>query len=138
MQSETVISKPAIWTGWILSALVALLIVFGGVVKVLKVPGVVEGMARAGYPERLVVPVGTIELICVAVYLIPQTSVLGAILLTALLGGATATNLRIGDPSAPLPVVTGILAWGGLYLRQLRLRELIPLKRGATPEVAGR
>lgn len=79
--------------------------------------------------ERFVVPIGILELICVAAYVIPQTSVLGAILLTGLLGGATVTTLRIGDPTFPLPVVLGMMAWGGLYLRDLRLRELIPLRK---------
>jgi hypothetical protein len=77
----------------------------------------------------LVVPIGILELICVAAYVIPQASVLGAILLTGLLGGATVTTLRIGDPTFPLPVVLGMMAWGGLYLRDVRLRELIPLRK---------
>lgn len=118
-----------VWTGRIMSAIVILLVAFGSVVKLIKVAGVVEGMARAGYPEPLVRPVGVIELICIVVYLIPQTNVLGAILLTGLLGGAAATNFRIGDPSFPLPIVVGMLTWGGLYLRDVRLRELIPLRR---------
>lgn len=70
-------------------------------------------------------PVGLIELTCVIVYLVPSTSVLGAILLTGLLGGATVTTLRIGDPSYPLPILLGMMAWGGLYLRDRRLRALI-------------
>lgn len=74
-------------------------------------------------------PIGILELICVAAYVIPQTSVLGAILLTGLLGGATVTTLRIGDPTFPLPVVLGMMAWGGLHLRDGRLRELIPLRK---------
>jgi len=88
-----------------------------------------EGMARAGFAERLVVPIGVLELICVVVCLIPRTSVLGAILLTALLGGATVTTLRIGDPTYPMPVILGMMAWGGLYLRDERVRELIPRRK---------
>ena len=110
MQSDRVVSKPMLWTGRIMTAIVTLLVGFGGVVKLFKVAGVVEGMARAGYPERLVLTVGVIELVCLAVHLIPQTNVLGAILLTGLLGGATATNFRVGDPSTPLPIVVGMLA----------------------------
>jgi hypothetical protein len=80
-------------------------------------------------PERLIIPVGIIELVCVIVYVIPQTAVLGAILMTGLLGGATLTNLRIGDPTYPMPVVLGMLAWGGLFLRDVRLRDLIPIRK---------
>ena len=129
MQSDAMVSKPMLWTGRVMSAIVVLLTGFGSIVKLLKVAGVIEGMAKAGYPEHLVRPVGVIEMICIVVYLIPRTNVLGAILLTGLLGGATATNVRIGDPATPLPVVLGMLAWGGLYLRDLRLRELIPLRK---------
>ena len=89
-----------------------------------------EGMARTGFPERFILPIGILELMCVVVYVIPRTSVLGAILLTGLLGGATVTTLRIGDPTFPMPVVLGMMAWGGLYLRDERLRALIPLRRG--------
>jgi hypothetical protein len=129
MNSNAGVSKPMLWTGRVMSAIAVLLVTFGGVVKVMKVAGIIEGMARAGWPERLTRPVGVIELFCVVVYLIPRTNVLGAILMTALLGGATATNFRIGDPSLPLPIIVGMLAWGGLYLRDTRIRELIPLRR---------
>jgi len=77
----------------------------------------------------LIIPVGVIELVCVIVYVIPQTAVLGAILMTGLLGGATITNLSIADPTYPMPVVLGMLAWGGLFLRDTRLRELIPIRK---------
>ena len=79
--------------------------------------------------ERLIVPVGVLEMICVLVYMIPRTAVLGAILMTGLLGGATMANLRAGDPRYPLPIIVGILAWAGLYMRDLRLRELVPLRK---------
>jgi hypothetical protein len=95
----------------------------------MKVPAVLEGFARAGLPERLIVTVGLIELMCVVVYVIPRTSVLGAILMTGLLGGATLTSVRVSDPTFPLPVIFGMLAWGGLFLRDVRLRELIPLRK---------
>lgn len=97
--------------------------------ETLEGSGAVEGMARAGFAEKLLVPIGILELVCVVVYLIPRTSVLGAILLTGLLGGATVTTLRIGDPTFPMPVILGMMAWGGLYLRDVRLRELIPLQK---------
>jgi DoxX-like family len=112
-----------------MSALPVLMVLMGSVMKLMRLPGVVEGFARAGAPEKLIFPVGLIELICCVVYVIPRTSVLGAILMTGLLGGATITTLRIGDPTYPLPVVLGMLAWGGLWMRDARLRALIPLLR---------
>jgi DoxX-like family len=118
-----------LWTGRIMSAVPVLLTLLGAVMKLVKAAPAMEGLARAGFSERFVVPIGILELICVAVYVIPRTSVLGAILLTGLLGGATVTTLRIGDPSFPMPVVLGMLAWGGLYLRDVRLRALIPFRR---------
>lgn len=123
------VSKAALWTGRVMSALPVLLVLFGSVVKLMKTPSVIEGFAHSGLPASLIVPVGIIEMICVVVYVIPQTSVLGAILMTGLLGGAAITGLRIGDPSVPLPLILGMLAWGGLYLRDVRLRALIPLRR---------
>jgi DoxX-like protein len=128
MASSTV-SKPMLWTGRIMSALPVLIVLFGAVTKLMKLPAVVEGFAHVGAPEKLIIPVGIIELACVVIYLIPRTAVLGAILMTGLLGGATITTLRIGDPTFPMPVILGMLAWGGLYLRDVRLRELIPLRR---------
>jgi DoxX-like family len=94
---------------------------------------VMEGTAKVGYPAGAVRPIGIILLVCLICYVIPRTSVLGAILLTGYLGGAVATNVRI---SAPLfsyiltPVYVGLLVWGGLFLRDERLRELIPLRQG--------
>lgn len=121
------VSKAAIWTGRVMSALPVLMILMASVMKLMRLPAVVEGFNRAGAPESLIIPVGLTELICCVVYLIPRTSVLGAILMTGLLGGATITTLRIGDPTYPMPVVLGMLAWGGLWMRDLRLRALIPL-----------
>ncbi|HSY92320.1 MAG TPA: DoxX family protein [Candidatus Binatus sp.] len=130
MQSATAsVSTKALWTGRVMSALPVLLILMGAVMKLLKLPGVIEGFNRAGVPQTLIMPVGLIELTCVVVYLIPRTAVLGAILMTGLLGGATITTLRIGDLTYPMPVILGMLAWGGLYMRDVRLRELIPLRR---------
>lgn len=121
------ISKARLWTGRLMSVLPVLLILMGSVMKLMKLPSVIEGFARVGAPERLIIPVGLIELMCSVVYLIPRTSVLGAILMTGLLGGATITTLRIGDPTYPVPVVLGMLAWGGLWMRDLRLRALLPV-----------
>jgi len=128
MAASSSVSKPALWTGRVMSILPILLVLFGSVMKLMRTPAVVEGFVRAGLPEKLIIPVGIIELVCVIVYVIPRTAILGAILMTALLGGATLTELRIGDPTYPIPVLLGMLAWGGLYLRDVRLRELIPLR----------
>lgn len=129
MHASSSVSKAALWTGRVMSVLPVLLILFGSVMKLMKTAPVVEGFVRAGLPERLIIPVGMIELGCIIVYLIPQTAVLGAILMTGLLGGATLTEVRIGDPTWPLPVFVGMLAWGGLFMRDLRLRELIPFEK---------
>ena len=129
MPISSPVSKTTLWISRVMSALPVLLVLFGSVVKLMKTASVIEGFVRAGVPERLIIPVGVIELVCVIVYVIPQTAVLGAILMTGLLGGATITNLRIGDPTYPMPVVLGMLAWGGLFLRDTRLRELIPIRK---------
>jgi len=94
----------------------------------MKPAAVVQGFAHLGYPESLLVTLGILELGCTVVYLIPRTSVLGAILMTGYLGGATATHVRIGEALFFIPVVLGVLAWGGLFLRDDRLRALIPLR----------
>jgi hypothetical protein len=129
MQISSPVSKTTLWIGRVMSALPVLLVLFGSVMKLMKTASVIEGFVRAGVPERLIIPVGIIELVCVIVYVIPQTAVLGAILMTGLLGGATITTLRIADPTYPMPVVLGMLAWGGLFLRDTRLRELIPIRK---------
>jgi DoxX-like family len=86
-------------------------------------------MAQHGIAGHLVVLTGTVELVCAVVYLIPRTAALGAILMTGLLGAATFTNLRVGDPTYVVTVILGVMVWGGLYVRDQRLRELIPLRR---------
>jgi len=123
------ISKGALWTGRVMSALPILIVLMGSVMKLMKLPSVHEGFARAGLPDSLIVPVGLIELTCVITYLIPATAVLGAILMTGLLGAACLTSLRIADPTYPLPVILGMLAWGGQFMRDLRLRALIPFRK---------
>jgi hypothetical protein len=129
MQISSPVSKTTLWIGRVMSALPVLMVLFSSVMKLMKMAAVVEGFAHAGVPERLIIPVGIIELVCVIVYVIPQTAVLGAILMTGLLGGATITTLRIADPTYPMPVVLGMLAWGGLFLRDTRLRDLIPIRK---------
>jgi hypothetical protein len=106
-----------LWAGRIVGAWIVLFLVFDGVVKVLNMNVAVEGTVRLGYPARLVVAIGVIELLCVAVYLLPRTSILGAILLTGYLGGATATQVRLENPWFLLPILVGVLAWAALWLR---------------------
>ena len=123
------VSSKRLWAGRIVSALPALLLLFSGVLKLLRVPAVIEGMAHYGYPEHLILLIGMLEIGCTIVYVIPRTAILGAILMSAYLGGATATNVRVGDPSFIGPVVAGVLIWAGLYLRDGRLSALVPLRR---------
>ena len=121
------VAKKMFLAGYILSALPVLMLLFSGVMKLLKPASVMEGFVRLGYPESLALGIGIVELACAALYVIPRTSVLGAILLTGYLGGATATHLRIGEPFFA-PIVLGVLVWGGLFLRDERLRTLLPLR----------
>ena len=131
MQSDTPTapaSKKTLWAGRIMSALPALMLLFSGIMKLIKPASVMEGFVRLGYPESLALGIGIVEIACTVVYLIPRTSILGAILLTGYLGGATATHLRIGEPFF-MPIILGVLVWGGLFLRDDRVRALIPLRR---------
>lgn len=120
-------SKKLIWVGRILSALPVPLLIMSAVMKFQMPPDVAEGFAKLGYPESVAFGLGIVELTCTALYVIPQTSVLGAILLTGYLGGATATHVRVGDPYF-MPIVLGVVFWLGLYLRDARRRALIPFR----------
>jgi len=126
------VSKKALWAGIIISALPILNLLFAGVMKLAKPAGfgVVEEFGRLGYPENVILGIGILELACTVVYIIPRASVLGAILLVGYLGGAVATHVRVGDPLSNVlaPILLGALAWGGLYLRDARLRALLPLR----------
>jgi hypothetical protein len=117
-----------LWTGWVLSVLPCLLLLLSGTMKFLKPPDVVEQFAHLGFPEQLILALGIVEVGCTLVYLIPRTAVLGAILLTGYLGGAVASHARLQEMNFLMPLVLGLLVWGGLYLREPRLRALIPLR----------
>jgi len=121
------VSKKALWAGWIISVLPVLMLTMSGVMKLLKPPFVVEGSTKLGWDESLILALGITELTCTILYLIPRTAVLGAILLTGYLGGAVATHVRLGEPFF-VPIVLGVLVWGGLWLRDERLRALAPLR----------
>lgn len=122
------VSKMAFWTGCILSGLPALLLLFSGSMKLAHPPGLDEGFAQLGLPVGLAAGLGVLQLACTALYLIPRTAVLGAILLTGYMGGAILTHLRVGDPFYAQALL-GVMIWGGIYLREPRLRALIPLRR---------
>jgi hypothetical protein len=126
-------SKAGIWAGRIISTLVVLFLVFDGVIKFIQPapPSVVAGFALLGLPLRLSVVIASLVSACNLLYAIPRTSILGAILLTGYLGGAVAIQLRVGNPlfsQTLFPVYFGVLVWLGLYLRDARLRALIPLR----------
>jgi DoxX-like family len=118
-------SKAMIWTGWVLSALPSLLLFMSGGMKLVK-PEMLEQM---GYPARLGLTLGIVEIGCTVLYLVPRTTVLGAILLTGYLGGAVATHARVLEMQFLVPLVLGVLVWGGLFLRDPRVRALIPVRQ---------
>lgn len=115
------------WAGRAVSVLAMLPFVPSAIMKLTMHPGVIAGMAHLGLPESLINPLGVLELLCVVLYAIPQTAVLGAILLTGYVGGAILTHLRIGEV-VYMQTALGVLVWLGLWLRESRLRALLPLR----------
>ena len=126
-------SGAALWTGRVLGGLAGAFLLLDGVMKLLKPDFVVEATVKAGFSEGVIVPLGITLTACAVLYLVPLTSVLGAILLTGYLGGACAAHVLRGDGAFPVlfPVALGALAWLGLYLREPRLRALTPLRRSS-------
>lgn len=125
-------SKRELWIGRVLSGLATLFLLFDATMKVLASPQAVEGTTTLGYPASVLLGLGLLQLGCTALYLAPPTSVLGAILWTGYLGGAVATHVRVGDPLFShilFPTYVGAMLWGGLWLREPRLRALLPLRR---------
>jgi len=130
------VSRTARWIGYILSGLVILFLLFDAGMKLFPLPIVIETMAELGYPAGdrgvdLARGLGVLTLVCTLLYAIPRTSVLGAILLTGFMGGAMATHLRVGSPlfsHVLFGLYLGLMVWGGLFLRDSRLRSLIPLR----------
>ncbi|HEX5033019.1 MAG TPA: DoxX family protein [bacterium] len=120
-------SNKMVWTGRIISALIVPLFAMSAVMKLLPHPEAVKGMEHLQIPQSLLFPLGVVELICLVLYLIPKTAVLGAILLTGYLGGAILTHLRLSEPIL-MPIGLGIVIWLGIYLREPRLRQVLPLR----------
>ena len=123
------IGKKSIWTGRILSGLVAAFLIFDAVIHLLKPPAVVQAFAQLHLPLTLAVDLGVIELICIALYVIPRTAAVGAVFLTGYLGGAVAIQLTTSNSlfgEILFPIYTAIVLWGGLYLRDERVRALVP------------
>ena len=121
-------TRRAVIAGWVISVLAALLFVFSASMKFVGGAELAKGMEHMGLNKIPVIPLAVLELTCAAIYLIPATSVLGAILLTGYLGGAILTHWRVGDPVV-VQVVLGMLVWLGIYLREDRLKALIPIRR---------
>jgi DoxX-like protein len=121
--------KTALWIGRVLSALPVLMLLASASMKLSHSPKVIEMFGgHLGFPEGTLMPIAILELTCTALYVIPRTAVIGAILLSAYLGGAVVTHLRVGDPFV-MPILLGVMVWVGLYLREPRLQELTPLRK---------
>jgi len=127
MATDAPVSKWQFWAGWLLSAAPALMLLASGGSKLLKPAAVVEGFTHLGYQPDLALPLGVVEIVSTVLYLIPQTAVLGAVLLTGYMGGAIATHVRLGEPFF-VQVLLGVALWLGLYLRDRRIRALLPLR----------
>jgi hypothetical protein len=136
LEPATTVPKPVakrggmFWAGWVLTVLVALMLALGGVMNVVGARQAVEGLNKYGYPPGVLVPLGVVVLACIALYLVPQTAVLGAILLTGYMGGAVNTHVRAGEPWY-LAAIVGCLVWLALYLRDARVRALVPFRSAA-------
>ncbi len=125
--SSTSVNTGLLWLGRFISAIPVVMMGMSGIMKLSHNPKMVEMWSQFGYSEGLIMPIAIVEILCVSFYVIPQTAVLGAILIGGFMGGAVATHLRIGQPIV-VPVVIGICAWAGLYLRDRRLRSVLPLE----------
>jgi hypothetical protein len=126
------ISKPQLWTGRIISLLAVLFMLMDGVMKLFKPQMVVDATVKLGYVEHHVVTIGVCVVIATILYVIPRTSVLGAVLLTAHLGGAVASNFRLDNPlfsHTLFPVYIAVLLWGGLWLRDEKLQAVFPFRK---------
>ncbi len=129
------VSQVQRWSGRVVSGIAVLFLLFDGVTKLMHIQPVVEGTMQLGYPESSITIIGVLVLCGTALYLVPRTASLGAVLLTGFLGGAVATQLRVGNPLVThllFPVYVGVFVWAGLLLRQPRLRPLLGLRAPAS------
>ena len=124
-------SNGQIWAGRVISTLVVLFLLFDSVTKILQVPQVLEASAKNGFSANYVLGIGITLFVCLVLYVVPRTAVLGALLLTGYLGGATEANFHAGMPPAiaVIPVVLGVLVWAGLWPRETRLSALLSMRR---------
>ena len=125
--SGLMISKAQLWIGRVLSALASLFLLFDGIMKLVKPPVVVQSTLQLGYAESAILGIGLTLLVCTLLYIVPRSSIVGAVLLTGYLGGAVASNIRAGKPvfNVLFPMIIAALLWGGLWLRDLRVRNLV-------------
>jgi ABC-type uncharacterized transport system permease subunit len=127
-------SGKMLWAGRIMSGIAIIFLLFDSALKLLRLDPAVKGTVQLGYPESVVLGIGIIQFLCLLLYAISRTSILGAILLTGYLGGAIATHVRVGSPLFThilFPIYVALLIWGGLYFRDRQLRALIPLRGGS-------
>jgi hypothetical protein len=127
------VSNAALWTGRVMSTLVVLFLIFDATIKLIPIQAVIDSMNELGYPPTVALArgIGVVTAVCIVLYVWPRTAVLGAILMTGLFGGAIASHLRIGSPVFShllFGVYLGLLAWGGLWLRDPRLRAMMPFR----------
>lgn len=128
-------SKTRLWSGRVLSGIVVLFFLMDGGMKLARAPVSVQFTTQLlGYPNWAVAAIGATLLVCTVIYVIPRTSALGAVLLTAYLGGAVASNVRIGSPlfNTFFPIIFAVFMWAGLWLRDRRIEQLLPITRNAT------
>lgn len=125
-------SAGAVWTARVLTGVPVLFLLFDTVIKLAQIEPVIDSFHALGYPASLALAIGVLELLCLGLYLVPATAVLGAVVLTGYLGGAIATHVRVESPlftHVLFPVYVAVLLWGGLFLREPRLRQLLPARR---------
>ena len=122
-------NKAMLYGGWAASVLPVLVLIMSATMKLTHNPAMTKDFVeKFGYQDSIATPLGIVEVLCTVLYCIPATSILGAVLLTGYLGGAVATHVRVGDPPVA-PIAVGVLVWLGLFLRDSRIRELLPLRK---------
>jgi hypothetical protein len=130
-------SKTTVWLSRVMVGLSSLFFIMDGVMKLFKPSFVVSATTELGYPEATIIGIGVTLLVCTALYLVPRTSILGAVLITGYLGGAIASKVRVEGPvfDFVFAIAIGAMVWGGLWLRDTRLRELFPWQKGDGPAI---